>query len=265
MSLSKVIEIARGELGYTEAPANSNRTKYWEAYDPKMQGQPWCVAFLWWCFAEAGERMAFFGGGKTASCGTLLRWYREQGLTVPVEEVQAGDIVLLNFNYKSSADHCGLVVEAHWHQDGTLDYLVTIEGNTTSGDAINQDNGGCVAIKVRFTHQIVAVCRPQYQPEPVIADDISGHWAEDAIRWCIAHELMTGYEDGTWKPDRPVTRAELATVLRRFDGYTVQLWDSDYVYKLQEENAKLKTRVDELENWLRRLGTNISRLYDDLK
>ena len=30
-----------------------------------------------------------------------------------------------------------------------------------------------------------------------------------------AHELMTGYEDGTWKPDKPVTRAELATVLRR--------------------------------------------------
>lgn len=68
MSLSKVIEAARGELGYTESPPGSNRTKYWESYDPKMQGQPWCVAFLWWCFAQAGERMAFFGGGKTASC-----------------------------------------------------------------------------------------------------------------------------------------------------------------------------------------------------
>ncbi|MBO7667767.1 MAG: S-layer homology domain-containing protein [Firmicutes bacterium] len=212
MSLSKVIEVAHGELGYTEAPANSNRTKYWEAYDPKMQGQPWCMAFLWWCFAEAGERMAFFGGGKTASCGTLLRWYREQGLTVPVENVQAGDIVLLNFNGKSTADHCGLVefvLPGGWAVG-----IRTIEGNTSPSDG-SQSNGGMVCEKTRYPAQIVGVCRPQYQPEPVAVDDITGHWAEDAIRWCIAHELMTGYEDGTWKPERPVTRAELATVLRR--------------------------------------------------
>ena len=216
MSLSKVTGIARGELGYTEAPANSNRAKYWEAYDPKMQGQPWCVAFLWWCFDKAGERMAFFGGGKTASCGTLLRWYREQGLTVPVREVQLGDIVLLNFNGEGTPDHCGLVVGVNYHESGGWKTSAqTIEGNTTPGEEGSQDNGGCVALKTRWGNQIVAVCRPQYQPEPGAVDDISGHWAEDAIRWCIAHELMTGYEDGTWKPERPVTRAELATVLRR--------------------------------------------------
>ena len=71
MSLSKVLEIARGELGVCESPPGSNRVKYWEDYDPAYQGQPWCVAFLWWVFQQAGERMSFFGGGKTASCGTL--------------------------------------------------------------------------------------------------------------------------------------------------------------------------------------------------
>ena len=75
MSLNNVLEIARGELGVKESPAGSNRVKYWEDYDKAFQGQPWCVAFLWWCFARAGERMAFFGGGRTASCGTLLMWY----------------------------------------------------------------------------------------------------------------------------------------------------------------------------------------------
>ena len=78
MSLSKVIEIARNELGVTESPPGSNRVKYWDLYDKSYQGQPWCVAFLWWVFQQAGERMAFFGGGKTASCGMLLRWYKEQ-------------------------------------------------------------------------------------------------------------------------------------------------------------------------------------------
>lgn len=212
MSLSRVIEVARGELGQTESPPNSNRTKYWDAYDPKMQGQPWCVAFLWWCFDKAGERMAFFGGGKTASCSILLRWYREQGLTVPVEEVQVGDIVLLNFNGKGTPDHCGLVDEV-LHDFGGV--IWTIEGNTTTSDG-SQDNGGKVCLKQRKPSQIVAVCRPQYKPEePEIVDDITGHWAERAIRRCMDRGLLQGYPDGSFQPDKPVTRAELAAVLRR--------------------------------------------------
>lgn len=226
MSLSKVIEIAGGELGQTEDPAGSNRTKYGEAYGGHMNGQPWCVMFLWWCFERAGERKAFMGGGQTASCSILLRWYKEQGLTVPVEEVQAGDIVLLNFHGGKDPEHCGLVEEVGYYVGKGL-AVITLEGNTTPGDGSSgsQDNGGCVASKKRWKSQIVAVCRPQYQPEPEIVDDITGHWAEKDIRWCMEHGLMQGYPDGSFQPDRPVTRAELAAVLRRFDNYTVQLFD----------------------------------------
>ena len=218
MSKEKVIEIARLELGVTENPPGSNRVKYWDAYDPAFQGQPWCVAFLWWCFREAGERMAFFGGGKTASCGTLLRWYKEQGLTVPVEDVKVGDIVILNFHGTKDTEHCGLVVGksdlTHFYT-GEPYSVWTIEGNTSPSDG-SQSNGGMVCEKTRYPSQIVAVCRPQYKAEePEVKDDITGHWAEDNIRWCIAHGLMTGYPDGSFKPDQYVTRAELATVIRR--------------------------------------------------
>lgn len=214
MSLSKVIETARADLGYTEDPPGSNRVKYWQDYDPSFQGQPWCVCFLWWCFHEAGERMAFFGGGKTASCSMLLRWYKEQELTVPVEDLQVGDIVLMNFNGKGTPDHCGLVVEVERDINGKLLSVITIEGNTTPGEEGSQDNGGCVALKRRFWYQLVGICRPQYKDEEP-EDDITGHWAEDDIRWCVEHGFMKGYPDGSFQPDKPVTRAELATVIRR--------------------------------------------------
>lgn len=219
MSLSKVIEVARGELGQNENPAGSNLVKYWDAYDPKMQGQPWCCSFLWWVFQHAGERMAFFGGGKTASCSILLRWYKEQGLTVPVEDVQVGDIALYNFHNESSPEHCGLVTEVSNLPDRLIS-VWSIEGNTTSpnGAYSNQSNGGCVAERKRFPYQIVAVCRPQYQPEEsATVDDITGHWAEKAIRRCIERGLLKGYPDGSFKPDQPVTRAELAAVLKRME------------------------------------------------
>ena len=212
MSVERVIELARGELGNAESPAGSNCTKYGAAYG--LQGQPWCVIFLWWLFREAGESAAFFGGAKTASCGTLLRWYREQGQTVPIEQVQPGDIVILNFHGTKDTEHCGLVVDVK-RAITTVASVTTIEGNTSSSGS--QDNGGIVCEKVRFPRQIVAVCRPKYKLEPVVVDDVSGHWAEKAIRRCVEKGLMRGYEDGSFQPDKPVTRAELAMVLTRLE------------------------------------------------
>lgn len=214
MSLSKVLELARADLGYTENPPGSNMTKYGEAYG--MNGVPWCVEALWFWFNSAGERMAFFGGGKTASCSMLLRWYREQGLTVPVGEVQVGDIVLLNFHGGKDPEHCGLVVENGSKYDPAS--VKTIEGNTNADyRPSTESNGGMVCEKTRYPYQIVAVCRPQYFPDPQPVDDVSGHWAEAAIRRCVERGLMKGYPDGSFGPDKPVTRAELATVLDRLD------------------------------------------------
>lgn len=211
MSLSKVLELARAELGTTEDPPGSNLTKYGFWYG--VDGVPWCVIFLCWLFNQAGERRAFFGGGKTASCSVLLRWYKEQGLTVPVEDVQKGDIVLLNFNGKGTPDHCGLVefvLPGGWAVG-----IRTIEGNTAPSDG-SQSNGGMVCEKTRYPAQIVAVCRPQYKPDdPQPVDDVTGHWAEKSIHKAINSEIMTGYPDGSFKPDSPVTRAELVTVLDR--------------------------------------------------
>lgn len=226
MSLSKVIEIARGELGVTESPAGSNRVKYWEDYSDAThcyQGLPWCVAFLWWVFQQAGERMAFFGGGKTASCGTLLRWYREQGLVYSMAEVKVGDIVILNFHGTKATEHCGLVTCVYDSDDG-ISFVDTIEGNTSENTTTSQDNGGCVALKRRYPSQIVAVCRPQYQPDPVVIDDVSGHWAEASIEWAREHGLIKGYPDGSFKPNSPLTRAEACAILERF--YEL-LWEND--------------------------------------
>lgn len=229
MSAESVIAVARGELGYTET--GNNITKYWQEYDPSFQGQPWCVAFLWWVFNHAGESAAFFGGGKTASCGTLLRWYQAMGQTVPVSEVQPGDIVLLNFNGRGTADHCGIVER----KGGVC--LYTIEGNTTPGLEGSQDNGGSVAQKMRYYYQIVAVCRPHYKPkEEPMKDDITGHWAADDIRWCMERGILKGYPDGSFQPDKPVTRAEMAVICKRMYAYTVE---AD-ITGLREDIARLK-------------------------
>ena len=208
MSLKSVIDAAMGEVSNTEFPPGSNRVQYWNEYDERMQGQPWCVCFLWWCFQHGGERSAFFGGAKTASCGTLYRWYKEQGLTLPKHEARQGDIVILNFKGTADTQHCGLVVDAG------ANWVQTIEGNTSPGLEGSQDNGGCVALKIRTMSQIVGVCRPQYKEEEVKHTDYEKHWAREDIDWAMDNGIVTGYPDGTFQPDKPILRAE-ATILSR--------------------------------------------------
>lgn len=223
MSLSKVLDVARGELGVTENPPGSNRVKYWDSYDPKMQGQPWCVAFQWWCFWKAGESSAFFGGAKTASCGKLLRFFKENYQSVPVQDIAIGDLAFYNFSGSISPEHCGLITHVERSHSSIL-YVKSIEGNTTTTGG-SEDNGGVVAEKVRYPCNIVGVARPKYKlddPQPV--EDVTGHWYTPAVEWAREKGLIKNYPDGSFKPDQPITRAEACVMFERF--YQL-LWEDD--------------------------------------
>lgn len=49
--------------------------------------------------------------------------------------------------------------------------------------------------------------------------DIAGHWARDAITSVAASGIMAGYGDGTFRPDQPVTGAELETIRIAITGF----------------------------------------------
>lgn len=46
-------------------------------------------------------------------------------------------------------------------------------------------------------------------------DDIKGHWAETSIKKAMEKGIIKGYGNGQFKPDEPVTRAQLAAILDR--------------------------------------------------
>jgi hypothetical protein len=55
----------------------------------------------------------------------------------------------------------------------------------------------------------------QYVKGGEIVNDIKGRWSEESINMVVKSGLMKGYPDGSFKPEQPVTREELATVLAR--------------------------------------------------
>jgi len=56
----------------------------------------------------------------------------------------------------------------------------------------------------------------------VSAKDLKGHWAEADMRQWISDGLLQGYDDGSYQPDRPITRVEFITLINR----TFQLKES---------------------------------------
>ena len=63
---------------------------------------------------------------------------------------------------------------------------------------------------------------PADEEKPVVEDepdegggltDIQGHWAEPNVVALVALEAISGYPDGTFRPDNNISRAEFATVL----------------------------------------------------
>jgi len=48
-----------------------------------------------------------------------------------------------------------------------------------------------------------------------VFSDINGHWASASINAVASISWVQGYEDGTFRPDLPITRAEMATIVNR--------------------------------------------------
>ena len=48
--------------------------------------------------------------------------------------------------------------------------------------------------------------------------DVERHWAYSAISYCTINSVFTGYTDDTFRPNQPITRQELATVVARLAG-----------------------------------------------
>ena len=55
--------------------------------------------------------------------------------------------------------------------------------------------------------------------ESAFSDVATGMWYSNAIAWAASKNIVNGFEDGTFQPDAPVTRAQLVTILYRYAQY----------------------------------------------
>lgn len=163
-AIEKLISIADSEVGYLEKKTNANLndktanagtanyTKYWRDIKPEYQGQPWCAAFVTWCFEKAfGQAVAkkLLKHYPYVYCPTMANLFKLNA------NPKKGDIVI--FYRNGTFAHTGIVTSV------SGDYFTTIEGNTSGGSMIIA-NGGSVCRKGYYNSKLPGTkfCTPDY-------------------------------------------------------------------------------------------------------
>lgn len=222
-SSEELLALARREIGTKEKPAGSNCVKYNTAYygwEVSGEAYPWCCAFLWWLFQSCGAAELFYGGGRTASCGTLMEHARRNGRLV-TGKYQPGDLVFFRFSGRGGPQHVGILEAVEAGE------LVTIEGNT---GADSDTNGGQVQRRIRALRFVLGAYRPDYEEETMTQqqfDAMMEQWLErragqepgafsaEARAWAEQNGLIKGDMAGRKQYKSFCTREQLMTFLYR--------------------------------------------------
>ena len=182
-----VLEVARGEIGYSRWDDPQAGTKYGRWYAALtdcsyfgMSGVPFCAMWTSWVFDQAGAKCV---GVPGAYCPTMLATARAAGKVVAAKDAAPGDVVFFDWNGDGTTDHVG-IVEAN---AGT--YLQTIEGNTGNGQVLR---------RTRAYSTVAGVVRPDYGAEKPgwFAQDGTWRYRKDGGALAVS-EWIEG-ADGNW-------------------------------------------------------------------
>jgi len=98
------------------------------------------------------------------------------------------------------------------------DVLDDIIGSSTSEDTEDVEDTEDAYTDVTsedVTGNDITVTDENIAKYSVLFSDIDNHWAKDWIKNAVDLGFVSGYEDGTFKPDRTITRAEFSTMLNK--------------------------------------------------
>jgi hypothetical protein len=156
-TVEQFLACVRSHIGVTESPPGSNDTPF-AARAGHLNGQPWCATFVVACARDAGVKLP----SESAYTPTMADGFKHAGRWTP-DDPRPGDLAFVDFpdDHTVRIQHVAVVVGVDENR------VRTIEGNTSSGEAGSQDNGGGVFERIRSRNIVVGYGRPAFESEPV--------------------------------------------------------------------------------------------------
>jgi N-acetylmuramoyl-L-alanine amidase CwlD len=98
----------------------------------------------------------------------------------------------------------------------------SIIGTLASGSKVEiiASQDGWYKIKYNTGYGYVSSSYITIDNSPIEFNDINNHWAKTTIEDFASKGYIGGYEDGTFRPDNPITRAEFVKIVNKVFGFT---------------------------------------------
>lgn len=128
-------------------------------------------------------------------------------------------IVTMQFN-PAALKEDEVTVGLYWYDDDSDKWVqfdntaVDWENDTVSGSIGHFAKFAVIAREIGNKEQ-EKPDKPDKPKSETAFPDLHGHWAEERIRRLAEIEAVSGYPDGTFKPDNTMTRADFAAILVR--------------------------------------------------
>lgn len=166
------------------------------------------------------KRMKLVGSGVTGKLGSLQT--EDQVLAADVYYVKITSNRMFQNNYyrvklKVNELVAGFQdISSHWAKDAIAGLKNRGIVNGASPYRFEPDRpvtrAEAVTMIVKAYNPVVAT------PSVKTFKDTSSHWASDSIAKAAAKGWIKGYPDGSFKPDAPITRAEMAVIIGYAEG-----------------------------------------------
>lgn len=192
-------------------------------------------------YNDVTESPWFIQNNNTNSAGQFLK---KAGSTITMN----GDTTLYAYPHIYGSDW----VNVEYYLDGELvkstnEIAYTVQLSDIKGThdlrvVANGNNG----VSMTREYQLVSYA-PAEKAEDFSDTSYLNNGQKNAVNYTISNDIMTGYENNTFRPDATITRAEFAAVICRMMGYNVgensTFTDTKYHWSSKYVNACVKADI----------------------
>ena len=179
--------------------------------EPKESGMPFGDVPLgaWYCEAVRYVwEMGIMAGVSDTEFGPAMTASRAMVVTI-LYSLDGAELYLQESTFEDVPAGAWYHAPVEW----------ALENGITSGYSETEFGPGRNVVREQF---VTFLYRYAGSPEPKTMPEGVGDWetvtgyAQPAMAWAMEEGIMSGYEDGTVKPQKTLSRAELAVMMRQF-------------------------------------------------
>lgn len=185
-------------------------------YEPLDLNKTYTLGGLEYTILYCGDGFTMFNDSKVLKAGDasytdaqMIVDYIENKLggTIGEEYAKPQGRISVNTDIKGS----------DWFYEAA-DYVLSNGLMTGTSDTTFTPNGALTrGMLVTVLYRMAGSPKVEGKVSEKFSDCTDGSWYADAVLWASANKVVDGYEDGTFKPTKSITRQEMAKVLYGYD------------------------------------------------